>query len=589
MRIKNILVVQSFVRVFRLLPLKLKRRGSLVLLALMLNSVLDLLGLGVFLPLFSIIGEPNLPTEGWMADYVNFFGFEDYGKYVLSLCAMIFIVIVVKNLVVIRLQRFMADYSFGLANYLSGEILKLKLALGGNVLQNDNSHKSNWEIAVVPGHMANFVVNPLIILINEIMVLGMILVGLMLYNYIVVIILASVLIPIYYFLYSGTKNKISSMEQESATISPRLNALGQLMIFGYSDMMVTNSKAYFTGRFQTVLDRAMHLRSRLHVMRLVPSRIAEIGVILGAISLLLYGAFYSPGKAFITLMGVFALAAYRLLPSSNKIILALMNVKGYQYTIDILEGLKEQFIRSDQEVKEEEQEEITFNKELRIDKVNFHYGDEMTILDDVSLDVQKGEVIGIIGKSGSGKTTLMKILLGFLDAQSGNVLVDGVPLKANNIKSWRSYVGYVAQDVFVMEGSLRENIVFGKNANEVDEALLAHVIEKASLKQLVDDLADGLDTIITENGASLSGGQRQRIGIARAIYSGAKILFFDEATSALDNETEEEINESIRSLMQDDLTILVIAHRYSSLKYCNRIYELSKGVIKRELSYNELI
>jgi ABC-type multidrug transport system fused ATPase/permease subunit len=183
----------------------------------------------------------------------------------------------------------------------------------------------------------------------------------------------------------------------------------------------------------------------------------------------------------------------------------------------------------------------------------------------------------------------MKILLGFLEAQGGDVYVDGVRLCEENMVAWRDIVGYVAQDVFVMEVSLRENIVFGKNADEVDEQLLHHVIERACLGSLVADLPEGLDTQIKENGASLSGGQRQRVGIARAMYSGAQILFFDEATSALDNETEEEINESIRSLMEDDLTILVIAHRYSSLKYCNRIYELSEGSITRELSYNELV
>jgi len=198
----------------------------------------------------------------------------------------------------------------------------------------------------------------------------------------------------------------------------------------------------------------------------------------------------------------------------------------------------------------------------------------------------KGETIGLIGESGSGKTTLINLLLGFLEPKKGNIIVDGVQMNRQMIPSWRSIIGYVKQDAFLLDDTMERNIAFGRET--IDHKKMGEILEAASLKSYVDNLTDGLQTFVGDKGTKLSGGQRQRIGIARALYNGVSILVFDEATSSLDNNTEKDITESIKGLRKRGYTIIIVAHRYSTLKYCDKILELKEGKVVKETNYSEI-
>jgi ABC-type multidrug transport system fused ATPase/permease subunit len=190
--------------------------------------------------------------------------------------------------------------------------------------------------------------------------------------------------------------------------------------------------------------------------------------------------------------------------------------------------------------------------------------------------IRKGEKVGVRGHSGAGKTTLFNLLLGFYRPQAGGIYIDGKELTVENRAGWLKYAGYVQQDVFILDASLAENIALGVKGENIDRERVDRVIREVSLTSYLEQLPYGIDTKIGEMGAKLSGGQKQRVGIARALYKGADILFFDEATSSLDSATEAEINESIMELSSNrkDLTIIAIAHRESSLAFCDRIIEI---------------
>jgi ATP-binding cassette, subfamily B, bacterial PglK len=227
---------------------------------------------------------------------------------------------------------------------------------------------------------------------------------------------------------------------------------------------------------------------------------------------------------------------------------------------------------------------------LKLRNLSFSYENQSEpVLRDVNLEVRKGEVVGIVGESGSGKSTLMNLILGFFPVEIKQLLVNDIPLSADNLGNWQKSLGYVSQDVFMMDASIKENVAFGRELNQIDDALVWECLEKASLAKLVHGFREGLDTIVGERGGLLSGGQKQRIGIARSLYSGAQVLLFDEATSALDTETEREITESIHRLKKDNFTMIIIAHRVTSLKFCDRIIELADGRIKGEHTYQSLI
>ena len=218
------------------------------------------------------------------------------------------------------------------------------------------------------------------------------------------------------------------------------------------------------------------------------------------------------------------------------------------------------------------QEPITFDREIAVEGVSFAFpDDERTVLSDLNMTVRKGECLGINGVSGGGKTTLFNLLLGFYPPQKGRILVDGVELSDANVRSWRALVGYVPQEVFITDSTVARNVALGEAEPDAEKVIRA--LDAARLSEFVASLPDGIDTPIGECGARLSGGQKQRIGIARALYKGARILFFDEATSSLDSRTESDVNDSIRALLQADgaLTVIMIAHRESSLAVCDRV------------------
>jgi ABC-type multidrug transport system fused ATPase/permease subunit len=221
-------------------------------------------------------------------------------------------------------------------------------------------------------------------------------------------------------------------------------------------------------------------------------------------------------------------------------------------------------------------ESLTFEKSIELRDVSFHYDDSQEmILQNISLHIDKGECVGVRGSSGVGKTTLFNIILGLHTPTSGDVYVDDVKLCADNIRSWQSKIGYVSQSVFIADMTLAENIALGCSEDDIDYTRVNEILRLVNLEEFVATLPLGVHSRIGEQGCRISGGQRQRIGIARALYKGAEILLFDEATSSLDSKTEESINDAIRMLSaKNNLTIVIIAHRESSLEYCNRIITL---------------
>jgi len=247
-----------------------------------------------------------------------------------------------------------------------------------------------------------------------------------------------------------------------------------------------------------------------------------------------------------------------------------------EYTFDVISQVKD--FKPDTIKKEP----ISFNKEIKIENISFCFADtSVNTLSNVNITISKGESLGIMGPSGSGKTTLMNLLLGFWQPNEGEIYIDNTVLSTATLDAWRKHIGYVQQDVYIVDASVAENVAFGMNKDEIDFEKLEKVLRQASLWDFVQTLPDNIDTNIGERGAKLSGGQRQRVGIARALYSGADVLFFDEATSALDTQTETEITEAIRSLSDGNLTIVIIAHRHTTLTYCTRIIEIEKGKIKK--------
>lgn len=278
-------------------------------------------------------------------------------------------------------------------------------------------------------------------------------------------------------------------------------------------------------------------------------------------------------EALVPIIGLFAAAAFRLMPSVNRV---LVSIQGLRYNLPVVIVLHKEAKMLEKPPVIVSDASLDFKHTLQLDSVGYTYqGTKNATLAEINLNISCGDSIGIIGESGAGKSTLVDVMLGLLSPNIGCVTIDGVDIQSN-LRAWQNKIGYVPQSIFLTDDSLRRNVAFGLDSNEIDENAVKAAIKSAQLQDYVDSLPDGLDTVVGERGIRISGGQRQRIGIARALYHNPSVLVLDEATSALDSETEASVMEAVYEL-KGNKTIIIIAHRLSTVSRCDLLFELKQG------------
>jgi ATP-binding cassette subfamily B protein len=289
----------------------------------------------------------------------------------------------------------------------------------------------------------------------------------------------------------------------------------------------------------------------------------------------------------VPILGMFALAAQKILPAIQQVYSSYSNIKGSRASFeDVLELLDRPFYHNTNKISSVGC--IKFEKIIELKDLSFSYDSgPLWVLKDVNLKIKKGECVGFMGVTGGGKSTLIDIVMGLLNPTKGDLIVDGCVISNKNKNLWQAHITHVPQNIYLSNSTIEENIAFGIPKDKIDHQQVKIAAEQAQISDLISQWKDGYQTIIKERGANLSGGQRQRVGIARALYRKSDVLIFDEATSALDVQIEERIMDVINNL-DKDLTILIIAHRLSTLKNCDKILEINKkGGIKLK-KYEEL-
>ena len=289
----------------------------------------------------------------------------------------------------------------------------------------------------------------------------------------------------------------------------------------------------------------------------------------------------------IPVLGALALGAQRLLPGLQRAYGSWSTIQGNQASLQDTLTLLDQPLPDDAD--QPDPKPIPFSRQIHLKNLSFRYSPETPyVLNNLNLSISKGSRIGFIGLTGSGKSTLLDIVMGLLQPTEGTLNIDGEQIKAINNGAWQAHIAHVPQAIFLADSTIEENIAFGVPKTKIDHKRVQQAAEQAQISDIIETWPKKYHTFVGERGIRLSGGQRQRIGIARALYKRADVIIFDEATSALDNETEQAVMQSIESLGRD-LTILIIAHRLTTLKNCDQIVELGDGGIKRIGTYNEIV
>ena len=353
---------------------------------------------------------------------------------------------------------------------------------------------------------------------------------------------------------------------------------------GVKDVKVLGREDFFVNQYSEHLVGSAVVLRRFSIAQALPRFGLEILTIMGLGVLVV--TMVGSGRelnSILPVLGLFGAAAFRLLPAVNRVIASMQTITVNRPMVDDL--YRDLALPVPPTFTVAARQEL--NTQIEIANVSFAYANApKPALQGVSLVVKRGEAVGLVGPSGSGKSTLVDVLLGLLAPQSGEVRVDGENIQID-LRTWQNQVGYVPQSIFLIDDSLRNNVAFGIPKSEIDEQAVRAAIRSAQLEEFVATLPNGLDTVVGERGVRLSGGQRQRIGIARALYHNPSVLVLDEATSSLDTETEHGVMQAVQAL-QGDKTVIIVAHRLSTVEYCDRLYRLEDSRIVDEGSFQEV-
>lgn len=561
-------------RFWDIIPHSFRRRTLGVVMTIFLRAILNFVGIATLIPiLILIVDSSNIASTSHLNWLYNALNIDSYQQFAIVVCLGVIAIIVLKNLAVVYLYRFERDYIYSLYKHLSERLYESYYHKGLGFIKHSNTAILTRNVNVVSLIFATNILKPIATIIGEGLLLVLMFVALLLYSPIIALIAVGLFLPIVALFYFSMRKRLNSIgDRENAAQRAKGRIVAETFR-GYADIEINNAFPLTMSNFSKAIDEAVKLRKEYATISMLPQMFTEVGLAIG-LTVIIIVSLYSTSDNLVIMLGIFAIAGVRLLPSIRTIMASWSSIRYNRYTIDTLLEAED---KEEHTASSSTYDRFNFEHSIELRSLGFHFEDSQTpLFSDFSLTINKGERIGIRGASGVGKTTLFNIILGLYRPTTGKIYIDGEELCEGNIRKWQNSIGYVSQSVFIADSTLLENIALGCDSATIDIERINHVIELADLTEFVASLPNGINSRIGEQGSKISGGQRQRIGIARALYKNSDILFFDEATSSLDNKTEENINNAIQNLSErnSSLTIVIIAHRESSLEYCDRIITL---------------
>ncbi|MBP3382304.1 MAG: ABC transporter ATP-binding protein [Tidjanibacter sp.] len=562
-------------KIYNLIPSDKRRGLPLMLLTALCSAVIDLVGIAALVSVLLVVLDENfLVNTPIFAAIYNAVGFTSERAFIVAVCGAVLLLIALKGVCSVALGQVRGRYMMRLFADLSQRMYDSYLSRGLLFVRSHHTTTLINNVNAMCHRFANGIVSPLLGILTELVVVAVLLVLLSLYNPLIVLLAVAVFVPVALVYSRIIRKRMAENGREENRLQVAQNKTMYEALRGYADIEIAGAKPYITARFARGIESLRHYSLRAMLMRASSSHVIEFSLVLGVVTVIVVGLLAGQTVSSLKLfLGVFAVAAYRIVPSISRIVGSWSEFKRNQFVVDLL---SEELSHKPQQTSQTT-EKLPFGQTIELQNVEFAYSEGSPIVENFSLTIHKGEKVGIQGVSGKGKTTLFNILAALYQPQQGALVVDGVAIDTPELRrKWQNNIAYVSQDLFIPDVSIAENIAFGVEKGKIDHERLRRVIATAQLSDLVESLPEGVDTITGEAGCRLSGGQRQRIGIARALYKEASVLMFDEATSSLDEATEREIVDAVAGLSKADhnLTILFISHNPKTLEFCDRVIEL---------------
>lgn len=564
-----------------------KKRIVILFFLMLIGAFLEVLGVSLMIPLISAIMQPNLiETNELVKQVCAFFDLHSHRTFVIVCIGALILIFIAKDLFLMlqyyAQSRFVFNNRFATQQrllraymtrpyeyYLSAKSGEIVRVIQGDVGQTYGLLTTLLQFATesvvsMALLITIFIVDPMMTSFVAVMMSA------------IMLVIARIVKPIL------RREGLSLQKHGALTNKWLLQAIN-----GIKEVKVTHTEAFFEENYEKSGRRMIQAEKWSSVLGNIPRLLIEMVSVcsmLALIAIMIYKG--KEIETLITSLGAFAMAAVKLLPSANRVVVALNAIAYQEPALDkMLENLhileNGNGRQTEKTSGRKTSSRLTFEREITLQNISYSYpNSEQHVLEHAQMSVPVGKSVGIVGTSGAGKTTAVDIMLGLLNPQEGQVLADGVDVMSVYTE-WLSHIGYIPQTIFMLDDTIRANVAFGLAREEQTDEQVWYALQEAQLAEFVRSLPEGLDTQIGERGVRLSGGQRQRIGIARALYTNPELLIFDEATSALDNETEAAIMESINSL-HGRKTMVIIAHRLQTIEGCDMVYRVKDGRIERE-------
>lgn len=579
--------MKSLFKIFTILTPEKRRKSLFLLIMMTIGAMLEALGIASIMPLLSIMGDETfLQKNPSILKLVSIFGIDDQKQFSIFFAGVLIFVYIIKNVYLAIQSKIQIKFTMNLEAKYSSELMDTYLNKSYLFHLSHNSAQILRDVASGAQTAFRNILLPTLNLLTEAITVFGIWIFLVFVDPLTAIGAAGILGFLSILLLKLLRKKISKKGELNSKLQIDVNKWINQGVGAIKETKVLRREKYFSYSFRNAYKEYTNANSSFQFLNSIPRFIIEFIVVFGLLLLIIIKLIHNqPINQIVTLLGVLALAAFRLMPSVTRIINYANMIK---FQMPLFNELYNEFIQIRDRIQKKEtisfantDKRLVFNKNIEIKNLTFSYNDEeQPVIKNISFEIPKGSFVGIVGTSGAGKTTFVDILLGLLKPSNGEVFVDGIDI-FKNIRSWQADLSYVPQSIYLIDGTIRENIAIGIDSTNIDDQRIQEVLEMSELSSFINTLPNGIETEVGERGVRLSGGQKQRIGIARALYQMPEVLVLDEATSALDNETEKSIMNTILKL-KGKITIISIAHRLSTLDGCDFKIKFESGISKIE-------
>ena len=572
-----------------------RKRLALLSILVLLSGIAEIVGIASIMPFMGMVVSPNIVVQNhYLAFLYHYFSFSSTNTFLRFIGVIVLAIMLLSNLISAVTIWGILQFSFSLGKDLSNKMFSAYLNHSYVFFLNRNSSELVQNILWEVGRIVNGILTPLLTLYAKIIVAASILALLVWMNPELALISGLVLGGAYSLVFFLVRKSLSKTGNEVSVENAKRTQVAYETLGGIKDIKLLGRERDFYDRFQKPIELYALYQSKSQMISLLPRYALETLAYGGIIVIVIYLLSVQKNASHtLPIMALYALAGYRIMPALQQIFGNLASIRfNISAVARISKDLETLSPQKDGEppVPSPEETPLSFSKKISLENIVFRYKDRPEpVLKGVSLSIKANTTIGIVGSTGSGKTTTLDIFLGLLEPESGRLLIDGIPISKENVRAWQANIGYVPQQIMLLDNTIERNIAFGIPDDKVDRDKVIKAARLAHLHDFIEkDLEKGYETEIGEKGVRLSGGQRQRIGIARALYHEPSVLVLDEATSALDNITENVIMEALHTLSRQK-TILMVAHRLTTVRECDWIFVMENGHLSDQGTYSDLL